>query len=291
MRNRSPLPLLALVLGASLARPVGAGGLGVCAIAQNDSFVSPQVAAFQAGFVADEIGASRLISPDTFLSRLYGVEFLFGGLGGDRTVTLHIWDDAAGAAMPGLSLFAGDYLVTANNDSLQYIDLFAEEINVSGPIRVGIEFHHDGLPSIARDNDGIAADRNFIFVPGQGWFDSIHFGLSGDWIIRAVVCSPPSDVEDTPLPPTSSLRAHPNPFNPHTTLRFELAAASVVRLELFAVDGRRVRTLLSAPLAAGPHFKVWDGRDDRGNAVASGSYVARLQAGPAVRTFHMTLAR
>jgi hypothetical protein len=258
-------------------------------ILQNDSFMSGQIAGFQGGFVVDEIGASRLIPPGPFPMQITKVQFLFGGLAGDRTITLHIWDDAAGASMPGIGLYVGDFLVSAANNVLHEIDLTAEQIMVSGPFRVGIEFSHNGLPSIARDNDGIAAGRNFIFA--QGWFDSVFFGLTGDWIIRAGVMETATDAGNTRLPPASTLRAHPNPFNPHTTLRFELAAAAPVRLEVFAVDGRLVRTLVSRALPAGPHFEVWDGRDDRGVAVASGGYLARLRAGPAVRTFRMTLAR
>jgi hypothetical protein len=287
-----PRAFLSILRGSAmlvLLAPAVARGQEV--ILQNDSFMSGQIAGFQGGFVAGEIGASRLIPPGPFPMQITKVQFLFGGLAGDRTIRLHIWDDAAGTSMPGIGLFVGDYLVTAANNALQEIDLVAEQIMVTGPFRVGIEFTHNGLPSIARDNDGIAAGRNFILAQGLGWFDSTIFGLTGDWIIRAGVTPPATAVDPTPAPPALALRAHPNPFNPHTTLRFELAEPATVRLDVFAVDGRRIRTLAAGALPAGPHFEIWDGRDDRGHAVASGSYVARLRAGPAVRTFRMTLAR
>ncbi len=71
----------------------------------------------------------------------------------------------------------------------------------------------------------------------------------------------------------------PNPFNPSTRLGFELAFAGHARLELYDVRGRWVRTLVDAPLTAGPHSVTWDGTDRRGAAVASGLYLARLVCG------------
>ena len=64
-----------------------------------------------------------------------------------------------------------------------------------------------------------------------------------------------------------------------TTLAFELAAGGPVRLEIFAVDGRRIRSLVDAVRTAGRHEVVWQGRDSRGRAVASGTYFYRMQAG------------
>ena len=69
---------------------------------------------------------------------------------------------------------------------------------------------------------------------------------------------------------------YPNPFNPATTIPFALEAEAVVRLEVFAADGRLIRTLVSERLRGGDHRAVWDGRDHAGQAVASGTYFYRL---------------
>ncbi len=68
----------------------------------------------------------------------------------------------------------------------------------------------------------------------------------------------------------------PNPFNPQTTIRFDLAHDTHIRLEVFDVTGRHVRTLIDEMRAADRHVVVWDGRDDGGAAVGSGIYWARL---------------
>jgi hypothetical protein len=71
--------------------------------------------------------------------------------------------------------------------------------------------------------------------------------------------------------------ARPNPFNPETTLHFELPRAAPVRLSVLDVRGRRVAELLAgARREPGAHAVRWDGRDALGRGVASGVYVAEL---------------
>ena len=69
----------------------------------------------------------------------------------------------------------------------------------------------------------------------------------------------------------------PSPFNPRTEVRFDLARAGTVTLEVLDVRGRRVRTLIEGRLDAGRHAPVWDGTDDGGRAAASGVYLFRLR--------------
>ncbi len=73
---------------------------------------------------------------------------------------------------------------------------------------------------------------------------------------------------------------HPNPFNPSTTLHFELPEDGEVYLAVYDVEGRRVRTLLSERhLVAGLHTTVWDGRDEDGRELGSGVYFTLLVSG------------
>ena len=71
----------------------------------------------------------------------------------------------------------------------------------------------------------------------------------------------------------------PNPFNPRTTINFAVPADQVVSLRVYDMSGRLVRTLVSNRMyRAGDHQVDWDGRDEVGNAVASGVYFSRLEA-------------
>jgi subtilisin family serine protease len=97
---------------------------------------------------------------------------------------------------------------------------------------------------------------------------------------------------DAPVRPLFALgQNHPNPFNPQTTIAFAVAEAGPVELTVFAVDGRKVATLLARPLPAGTHQVTWNGRDDAGRQVASGTYVYRLQAGHQVAMKRMVLVK
>jgi len=83
----------------------------------------------------------------------------------------------------------------------------------------------------------------------------------------------------------------PNPFNPRTTIHFDLPAAGAVRLSVFDVAGRLVRTLVDDSMPQGSHEAVWDGTDSSGRAVGSGSYLARLECGGRVETVRMVVVR
>jgi len=73
--------------------------------------------------------------------------------------------------------------------------------------------------------------------------------------------------------------ASPNPFHPRTTLRYAVPARGEVTLRVFDAAGRSVRTLVQDVREAGRYETAWDGRDEAGRAVASGTYYARLTAG------------
>jgi hypothetical protein len=71
----------------------------------------------------------------------------------------------------------------------------------------------------------------------------------------------------------------PNPFNPVTTISFTLAAKGRAIISVYDVNGRLVRDLLDEEAEAGPHSVVWDGRNDRGQELASGVYFIAYRAG------------
>jgi hypothetical protein len=86
--------------------------------------------------------------------------------------------------------------------------------------------------------------------------------------------------------------AVPNPFNPLTRIRFELSKPGTVRLEVFDVAGRVVRTLVGGEsYPAGSHEALWDGRNESGRAVPSGVYVCRLVTEDSTATTRVMLVR
>ncbi len=75
------------------------------------------------------------------------------------------------------------------------------------------------------------------------------------------------------------LQSYPNPFNPSTTIRFNLPVAGKVSLIVYDIAGKEVRQLLDEHLPAGRHNTTWDGRDTFGQIVASGMYFYKISAG------------
>ena len=72
----------------------------------------------------------------------------------------------------------------------------------------------------------------------------------------------------------------PNPFNPATTIRYGLPRDERVTLKIYNLLGKEVATLLNNERKlAGNYAAIWDGRNNRGEVVASGIYVYRIQAG------------
>ena len=86
--------------------------------------------------------------------------------------------------------------------------------------------------------------------------------------------------------------AYPNPFNPQTTIAFELPDRETVTLQVFDMAGRLVKELIGAEVyAQGPHQVIWNGRDDSGRQVASGTYFYRFEAGSYNETKRMVLLK
>ncbi|MCK5146432.1 T9SS type A sorting domain-containing protein, partial [bacterium] len=84
---------------------------------------------------------------------------------------------------------------------------------------------------------------------------------------------------------------YPNPFNPQTFIDYELVENIFVCLDIYNIDGQRVRTLLNGIQHSGFHQAVWDGRNDNGVDVASGLYLCMLKAGRNYKTIKLTLLR
>ena len=96
--------------------------------------------------------------------------------------------------------------------------------------------------------------------------------------------------ENGSSPAISVLRAYPNPFNPRVVIPLSVRVPGRARVDVLSVSGRRVATLVDRTLGAGTHEIVWDGLDDSGVPVASGTYFLQLGNGER-RAQKLTLVR
>jgi hypothetical protein len=123
------------------------------------------------------------------------------------------------------------------------------------------------------------------YVTYEGWYvDDINLTFqSGSSTIV---------LEDPVLPREFALRQNvPNPFNPVTTIQYELPEAAHVRIDVFNLAGRLVKTVVDEGQVPGYKSAVWDGTNTDGQKVASGVYLYRMQAGSYVSQKTMVLLK
>jgi len=83
----------------------------------------------------------------------------------------------------------------------------------------------------------------------------------------------------------------PNPFTKSTEISYFAPKAGTMKLEVYSMDGQLVKTLVNGNVEVGPHTVVWNGNDENGKGVASGTYVYRLSAGQTVLSQTMQLVK
>jgi hypothetical protein len=88
-----------------------------------------------------------------------------------------------------------------------------------------------------------------------------------------------------------ALSSYPNPFNPATTITFEVPQPTFVSLILYDMLGRQVKTLSESYRSKGTYSIVWDATDSRGALLSSGVYLLRMRAGNTVLTHKLLLTK
>ena len=110
-------------------------------------------------------------------------------------------------------------------------------------------------------------------------------------VIHAILNEEEMDVESA-IPDVFALSPnYPNPFNPLTTIKYQLPEDVHVRISIYNILGQKVRSLVNGDMQAGYYSVEWDSRDGRGIHVASGIYFYRIEAGTFVQTRKMLLIK
>jgi len=112
--------------------------------------------------------------------------------------------------------------------------------------------------------------------------------------IEAKLFTPVVSVEssDAGLPRKFALyENYPNPFNPSTTIKYDLAKAAKVTLKVYNMLGQEIATLVNGSQEAGRYDVNWNGKNNLGESVGSGVYVFRIEAGDRVVSKKMLLIK
>jgi FlgD Ig-like domain len=144
-------------------------------------------------------------------------------------------------------------------------------------------------------------EYNVAGPAGPTWLDVTTGTAAGDSIcgttttLSTFVIGWPSvtGVGDTPAPASFAMHPNlPNPFNPITTIRYDVPASGAdVNISIYDVSGRLIRSLVKEHRGAGEWSVQWNGENDRGQSVASGVYFYRMLAGEFVDTRKMILLK
>lgn len=162
---------------------------------------------------------------------------------------------------------------------------------------VAITFPASDGVRVVGDGAGIGASQltvpsadSYIATTVDEYFQPIDLELEIELVLRSPgKTATPENIE-------ANLRtflgtAAPNPATSNARIEFGLERRMSARLAIYSVSGRLVRLLAAGPLDAGVHALDWDGNDHRGQRVAAGVYIAKLQAGEKVLTQKMVLAK
>ncbi len=109
------------------------------------------------------------------------------------------------------------------------------------------------------------------------WLQSLEMDGSAEFFGPIYVKTDINTI-DTPVIPFSKLyTAYPNPFNPTTTISFDIAENDYVKIEIYNIKGQKIKALVNKEMPTGKYQIVWDGTDDNNKTVNSGVYFCKMQ--------------
>ena len=181
--------------------------------------------------------------------------------------------------------------------------------HAAGPLAGGqaapVEIYHDGVDKIdvallgaagpGLTGSDVLATVTFEVVgtgdPAFGFGTMRVRGQTNQPVALDLEITTASPVPDLAPAVSTLLPNYPNPFNPSTTLRFGIGRSGHVRLGVYGLDGRLIRTVVDEVLAAGSYGPSWDGCDETGRQVASGVYFVRMVAPDKTESRRITLVK
>ncbi|MEC9448438.1 MAG: LamG-like jellyroll fold domain-containing protein [Candidatus Neomarinimicrobiota bacterium] len=201
--------------------------------------------------------------------------------------------------------FDGSNIGVVDKTDLTPIDTF---LNISANEKISIDVaayidsigeHSFALSGLSRDDsvyffsrdklvlngdfDRSVEDHNSGYATQVGVWPSISF--SGESVLAI-------DEEKNILPKQFALHDnYPNPFNPNTTIRFDLPKEIDVSIIIFNLLGQKVKTIDKSQMNAGFHSITWNGTNDHGAQVSAGMYLYQLRTSDFVKTKKMVLLK
>ena len=150
---------------------------------------------------------------------------------------------------------------------------------------------YEGITTPSQSLSGLEPGKEYFWrvKSSTDGGDVSSYSNTGKFVVNANI----TGVEDSEIVPTefSVMQNYPNPFNPTTIINYSLPEASFVTIKVYDMLGREVKTLVNDELTAGIHNVNWNGDDNFGHKVSSGTYIYRVVAGTNVVARKMVLLK
>jgi hypothetical protein len=186
--------------------------------------------------------------------------------------TLHVGNEGTGELI--FEIFESESRCSPGSDCPRYDLPWISVTPAAGTVAPGTV----GEAVVTVQTAGLAAGTytGYLVV----WSNDCHGNPAVIPLALEVTTTTDVDPAAKPLPRVTRLYGNlPNPFNPTTTIRFDLHVVAEVTLSVYDLNGRLVRVLQHGAMPAGSHSVIWDGRNDKGATVPSGIYLCRMRAG------------
>ncbi len=163
-------------------------------------------------------------------------------------------------------------------------------IVINNDYNTSLSVYNDQLELLYSENmgDNFSSSRRTF-----NWFDRFgYFSSDGsEFIYSELMISVANNDEDIDCSPKVTSKIYPNPFNPETTISFNIPKPGKVNLSIYNIKGQLVKTLLDEETSTGSHSLVWNGKDERGKSVASGIYFSKIETDADIQTKKMLLMK
>ncbi|MBK9333345.1 MAG: DUF4331 family protein [Ignavibacteria bacterium] len=182
-----------------------------------------------------------------------------------------------------LGVIAGDAAGFPNGRRLKD-DVLDISLRVVGGVLLGPPFS-TGINAqlgdgVQRNDKTFATTFPYLAIPHEGYENS-----------HGIIVSVFNNSQNVNPEKYGLLQNYPNPFNPSTQIKYNLLKADNVDIKIYDILGKEVRSLVNEKLTAGEKVVVWDGRNNSGEAVASGTYFVKLVTSSGVDSKKMMLLK
>jgi len=185
-------------------------------------------------------------------------------------------------------------VVNENNTILSwYIPVQSESqlsytVEVSDNPNFANSSFYNNLDELQFETTNLAPGEYYWRVKSSNGTEESIYSSIGKFNVDGIV-----EVDDNEIQPIvySLEQNYPNPFNPTTTIKFSLPESHLVSIKIYNMLGQEVRTLVNEQRNEGNHSIIWNGKDNSGNQLASGTYIYRIKAGDFTSTKKMILLK